>query len=207
MKILIVEDCENTRHILKDILEFLQHEVKTAINALEALHWYDDYLPDLVITDYNLDGSGHNGIDLLTMLKQKNKDALIVILTALNSVDLAVNALKLGALDFITKPISISAIERVLRQAENKLKENTIKTNNLQELSKAIIEKALKESNTYAEAASKLGIDVATLWRKRKAYGLKINKPSRYLSSSKIFTDNNCQLELEYKKIRHLAHR
>ena len=125
-EILIVEDNDELRSIVREALED-KHSVTEAADAEEAFEILKDSSFDLVITDLKLPSA--DGIAVLEAVKKSSPAAEVIIVTAFGSVERAVDAMKKGASDFITKPFSLDHI----RLAAGKV----------------ISAKALKEENAY----------------------------------------------------------
>ncbi len=100
--ILVVEDEELMRSILRRLLEGAGYHVVTADSAESALAAFGESDISVTITDIKM--SGMDGIELLDAIKRIDDDALVVIMTAYSSVDSAVAALRKGAYDYVTKP-------------------------------------------------------------------------------------------------------
>ena len=103
LNILVVEDNETMRRAMVQILKKVGR-VAEAAGGIEALNQIKEDCPDLVITDYKM--TGLNGLDLMKKIKSEHSDIEIMIITAFGSIELAVEAMKAGARDFITKPFS-----------------------------------------------------------------------------------------------------
>jgi DNA-binding NtrC family response regulator len=113
--ILIVDDEKLIRWSLRQKLESWNYHVVEAGDLSDALTKFQGETPDLVTLDIKLpDGSG---IDLLKKIKESHNNLPIVMITAFGVVDAAVQALKLGAYDFIEKPINFEKLEHVIRNA------------------------------------------------------------------------------------------
>ncbi len=107
-RILIVEDEPQTSQVLRDFFRHKNCETITAGSCAEAEDVWESALPDLAILDYALpDG---NGLDLIPRLRAINQIIPIIILTGHGSIDLAVKAVKLGAEQFLTKPIDLELL-------------------------------------------------------------------------------------------------
>jgi DNA-binding NtrC family response regulator len=170
--VLIVEDDTDTLAALSELVKDLGHTPISFTCASEALAAYETNRPDLVLTDYQL-GNGMTGLDLVTKILKRNVKALVIVLTAGASIDLAVNCMKTGAFDFLPKPLDICKLERLIEQAKTKIDKKTPNENcNLLEQERELVARIIKETGSYSEAAEKLGIDVVTLWRKRKQLGI-----------------------------------
>lgn len=102
-RILLVEDDETFRSLLQTILEDDGHEVLTAEDGLKGLHLLRQESFDLVVTDLKMPGK--TGLELFRDSKSDPNPPLFIFLTAFGRVDEAVNAMKEGAVDFLTKPL------------------------------------------------------------------------------------------------------
>ena len=101
--ILVVEDELNIRTALVTMLEKRGYVARSAGTAEEALRLLDDSTTDLVITDLKMPGIG--GMDLLRRVKEAWPATEVVVMTAYGSIETAVEAMRSGAYDYITKPI------------------------------------------------------------------------------------------------------
>lgn len=104
MKILLIEDEKISRITLNDTLCKEGHSVTSCETGLKGLEYLEREKFDVVITDLRLPKT--NGLDILKIAKQKDRDCSVIVITAYATVDTAVNALKLGAYDYLTKPFS-----------------------------------------------------------------------------------------------------
>jgi two-component system response regulator AtoC len=102
--VLVVDDEDGIRSFLAESLEREGHEVSRAENGAEALTLAREQSFDLVITDLRMPVLG--GMELVRTLRAEQPDVEIVVLTAFGDVSTAVEALKLGAFDYLEKPIS-----------------------------------------------------------------------------------------------------
>ena len=105
----------------KSVQTFLMregYEVRLADTVNAALQTFDAFRPGIVVLDYNLPGA--NGLEVLTQLKQRDPNVPVVIVTDHSSIEVAVRAMKLGAADYLAKPMSMGelklVIERVLKR-------------------------------------------------------------------------------------------
>jgi DNA-binding NarL/FixJ family response regulator len=103
LSILIVDDEESIRISLKSILKS-QYCSKTAKNGSIALEMLQNYHCDLILTDIMMDDM--TGIELLKKIKEKFSEIPVVLMTGYSSIDTAVEALRLGASDYLIKPCS-----------------------------------------------------------------------------------------------------
>ena len=116
--VLIVDDETSLARNLVTFLERQGWEARTAETAEDGLRAYAEFRPDLVLLDHNLPGM--DGLQALERLRAQDPEAKVVMMTGFGSVDLAVSALKAGALDYLTKPLALGElrllIERLLSQ-------------------------------------------------------------------------------------------
>lgn len=115
-KVLVVDDDLLVRNFLAETLRRKQIEVITAENGQKALKLLENTACDLVITDMRLPDI--TGIDILRQVKETNPQALVVIITAFGSVENAVEAMRLGAFNYLLKPFSADAIEAIIEKAK-----------------------------------------------------------------------------------------
>jgi two-component system response regulator AtoC len=117
-RVLVVDDEENLRLVLRTLLRRHGYEVETAASGEEALGLVDSFGPDYVLTDVRMPKMG--GLDLLATLRAKNHDATVVVMSAYGNVDLALEAMKAGAYDYVQKPFKPDEIVLVLKKAEER---------------------------------------------------------------------------------------
>jgi DNA-binding NtrC family response regulator len=108
-RMLIAEDKASMREMLASVFEERGFVVAQAANGLDAIQLVRETPFDIVITDYNM--PGENGIGVLRAAREAAPDAKLIMITAYGTVDIAVEAMRLGATDFIQKPFKISEIE------------------------------------------------------------------------------------------------
>lgn len=124
--ILIVDDEKGQREILKTIIQGEGYEVMTASNEREALKAIGEGVFDAIMTDLKMPGG--DGTHLLTSILKERPNTSVVIMTAHGTIDSAVEAMKLGAFDYLTKPLERDELLVVLNKAVEKTKllnENT----------------------------------------------------------------------------------
>ena len=124
-KILIVDDEAKMRRVLQLYLEEHSYAVTQAENGEAALEKISSYHPDLVICDIRMPRL--NGIELLRRSKEISKDLPIIIMTAYGEVKTAVEAMKLGAENYVTKPLDMEELRILVGRAIEKrslIKEN-----------------------------------------------------------------------------------
>jgi two-component system, NtrC family, response regulator AtoC len=117
-RVLIVDDEENLRVVLRTLLRRHGYEVETATNGDEALTMVDSFGPDVVLTDVRMPKMG--GLDLLSTLKAKGNEATVIVMSAYGNMDLALDAMKAGAYDYVQKPFKPDEVVLALRKAEER---------------------------------------------------------------------------------------
>jgi len=119
-KILVVDDEQNIRRMLNRVLSSEGFIVKEAINGLEALKRLEEEDYSLVLLDLKMPGL--NGIETLKKIREFDINLPIIMISAYGSISEAVEAMKLGALDYLIKPFDIEElkiiVERAIKQYE-----------------------------------------------------------------------------------------
>ncbi len=120
INVLVVDDEPLVRRSLSEFLTLEGYTVSSASNGREALNMLKDYLADIVISDMKMPEL--DGIHLLTEIKEKFPATSVIMITGYGSIENAVEAIKQGAFDYITKPIIDNEIrvvlERLVQQKE-----------------------------------------------------------------------------------------
>lgn len=125
-RILVVEDEDKLRRVISEVLREDGHEVAEAASAEDGLRLFEEDPFPLVITDVML--GKMTGLEMLKEIKLVHPESLVVIMTSHASLDIAVEALRLGAYDFLTKPFEdIELISAVATRAVNQI--NLIRDN------------------------------------------------------------------------------
>ena len=119
ISILVVDDDINYRTILCDYLKSEGYDATSAGSAEEAINKLEKDFFNIIISDLKLPGK--SGIDLLNTVKSRSKDAEMIILTAFGSVDSAVAALKMGACDYLVKPLSLEELSITIKRLIEKI--------------------------------------------------------------------------------------
>jgi len=163
ISILIVDDEESVRDSLYNWFIEDGYCVECAENAKKALSILESKNFNIILADIKMPGM--DGLEMQRRIKSLNKDSIVIIMTAFASVDSAVQALKDGAYDYITKPFDPDDLSHLIRnatkqislKAENEaLKEKFVSLENIDDLignSEAMI-KVLKEVETVAQSNS-----------------------------------------------------
>lgn len=124
-RILVAEDEKAVRDTMVDLLSEAGFEVQGAKDGEEALQMVHENSFNIVITDLKMPGA--DGIQVLEEVKKIDRETIVIICTGFATVDTAVKAMKLGAFDYITKPIKLDEIKLVIGRA---LEYQKLKTEN-----------------------------------------------------------------------------
>ncbi len=111
---LVVDDKESMRAMLMAAFVERGFVVEEASNGLDAIEMVRQDPFDVVITDLNM--PGENGVAVLRAARAASPDTVVIMITAFGTIDVAVEAMRLGARDFITKPFKLAEIERKVDQ-------------------------------------------------------------------------------------------
>ena len=129
-EILVIDDNPDIRFLICNILEEQNFKVRSAANYDQAVFEINKRLPDLAIIDIKLDKPDKDGIDLLKIVNKKNKQTPIIMISGHATVQIAVEAIRLGAYEFIEKPFSkekiLNYVNRGLESASLKKEKDLI---------------------------------------------------------------------------------
>lgn len=114
-KILIIEDKESMAQMLKETLELEGYEVIIARDGAEGIKRIKDSKVDTVLTDLKLPKK--DGLEVLKTSKEENPLTPVIVMTAFGSIETAVNAMKLGAYDFMTKPLDTDHLLMLIKRS------------------------------------------------------------------------------------------
>lgn len=114
-RVMVVDDDAETLALLREVIAKEGHDVETAEDAETALVRLGEWQPELVITDIHMPGM--DGLALLAAVREKEPDIPVVLLTAFGSLKTAVDAIKAGAFDYLSKPFIVDDIRLVVRRA------------------------------------------------------------------------------------------
>jgi DNA-binding NtrC family response regulator len=112
--VLIIDDEATLARNLATYLERLGWATRVAGSAEEGLAAYSEFRPDVVLMDHNL--PGRNGLEALGQLRSMDPQARVVLMTGYGSIDLAVAAMKQGAVDYLAKPLGLSELKLLLER-------------------------------------------------------------------------------------------
>ena len=152
--ILVVDDEPLQREILKTILDDAGYETYTAASGEEALKTIEKYHPDVLLTDLRMEGM--DGIELIESIPQDALTPTMLIMTAHGTITSAVEAIKKGAFDYLTKPLNkdslLLTVQRAVERSEL-MKEN-------RQLHKELFDRFRMEGIVGKSAKMKEAIDI-----------------------------------------------
>ena len=119
-KILIVEDEKSMREVLGILLEGEGYDVTLATGGIDGISLLNKDIFDMVITDINMPKV--NGFEILKKVRETSPDTLVIMITAFGTTESAIEAMQLGAYDYIHKPFKIDEIRLVVKKALEKRK-------------------------------------------------------------------------------------
>src|ERR1700742_1709821 len=114
-KVLIVEDEVYALTGLAELVSGWGYRTDTARDGFEALERVQAWQPGIVVTDLKMPRM--DGLELLERLNELNQQQAVVVLTAMGSIQLAVEAMKMGAYDFLQKPVDATRLRTILANA------------------------------------------------------------------------------------------
>ena len=116
--ILVIDDEKAIRNTLKEILEYEKHRVSLAPNGLEGLELLKKEQFDALLLDIKMEGM--DGMEVLEQVAKEWPDLPVIMISGHGTVDTAVKAIKMGAFDFIEKPLDLNRLLITLRNAMDK---------------------------------------------------------------------------------------
>jgi DNA-binding NtrC family response regulator len=154
LKILIVDDDKNLLSVLKTILAEENNDVTTSSNGGTAIDLLRKIKFDLVITDLMMPGT--NGLEVLREARKVEPDILVILITGFASLETAVQAIREGAYDYITKPFKLDEIKIIVNNAREKILLMRENKNLLMELQEAykqlqIIKNSISGNSAHEE--------------------------------------------------------
>ncbi|MEA3238735.1 MAG: PAS domain S-box protein [Candidatus Bipolaricaulota bacterium] len=217
-RVLIVDDEESIRITLAEFIKEDGYVIETAADAAEALRLMDKQAFDVIVTDIVLPRM--NGVVLMKKIREKSPDTQVIMLTGDPSVGTAAEAVRTGAFDYLTKPVTKSVIQKVVANAAH-VKALTNEKRELEESNKwyqnhleELVEKrttALKESEARYRATFQ-STGTAMLIMEEDMTISMVNKQAEKLSGYSLegkmrWTDFVAKEDLERMKAYHKARR
>lgn len=169
-RLLVVEDDERFADVLSSEFRDRGYEV-TSVSEARRLSQLDVTLFDYAVVDLRLRDA--SGLDVIVELKARSPGIRVIVLTGYGSIATAVQATKLGAIDYMTKPIDIDALERAFLSDEEASEEVRIPAEfpSLYRHEREYIEYVLAEcGGNISEAARRLGLHRQSLQRKLRKF-------------------------------------
>ncbi len=122
-KILVVDDEKSLREVMSIMLKRAGYEVTEASDGEQAIGQVNKEIYDLVITDLRMPKA--DGMDVLKAVKSSSPDTVVLVVTAFGTADSAVEAMKQGAYDYLTKPFQVDEVQLIIRNALEKRRLST----------------------------------------------------------------------------------
>src|SRR5438093_1791938 len=144
-RVLVVDDEEASRFSIQRALETAGYTVKAAADSNEALSLQESFDPDVIVTDINMPGT--DGIEFIRELRSKPVPPPVIVVTAYHTYDMAIQSLRHGALDYITKPFDIEQLRNAVKRAAER---RQLKLEN------ARYQRELEEKNRRLEEAEEM---------------------------------------------------
>lgn len=126
-RLLIIDDEENMRHMLTALLSKLGYRVDTAPDGAIALRMIREAAYDFILCDLNMPHMG--GMDFMRSGKNELRNTTVIVMSAYGSIDTAIEAMKIGAYDYISKPFKTDEVHLALKKAEER---ESLRRENLQ---------------------------------------------------------------------------
>jgi DNA-binding NtrC family response regulator len=113
-RILVVDDEVNARTALAELLRDEGYDVETAADAFKALGKYEEFGPHVVLTDLKMPGM--DGIELVKKIRSFDEPAAVVVMTAFGAIQSALDAMRAGAYEYLTKPLNFDELLVVVQK-------------------------------------------------------------------------------------------
>ncbi|HRT37791.1 MAG TPA: sigma 54-interacting transcriptional regulator, partial [Caldisericia bacterium] len=185
--ILIVDDEENILNFLEEVLKE-DYLIIKGKNGKEAIKKVQEFYPDVVLMDYKMPGM--DGMEAFLKIKEIDKDIPVILMTAYGTSQIAIQAMKEGAYDYVTKPLDLEEIRVTLKKAiELKKLSEKIKTkDNFPEgefVIEGLIGKSQNMQNVYKLIGKASSSDVTVLILGESGTGKELVAKSIYMNSER----------------------
>ncbi len=197
--VLLADDEEDIRDVLRISLSDMGYKVYSAQNGEEALQIFQTVMPMIVITDIKMPGM--DGIDLLKKIKRENPDTEVIMITGHGDMELAIKSLKYKAVDFITKPINVDALEISVSRAREKV----IMKQKLQEYTENL-ERLIQEKTELQDHLSSLGLMIGSISHGIKGLLTGLDG-GMYLLNTGFSTENSDRIREGWDIVRFMVER
>ena len=203
-EVLIIDDNFDIRNLVSNLLKDKNYNIRSAANFDQAVYEIDKKLPDLAIIDVKLDKGDKDGIDLLKKIKKITDLVPVIMISGHANVEMAVESLKLGAYEFITKPFAAEkllnfvsrALENIKLKKENKQLENKLfhsfdligESNQISKIKKMITKLSTTESRILIYGPTGSGKELVA--RKIHKNSSRSNDPFIVLNGALLQSDN-----------------
>ena len=179
-KILVIDDEPEILKTIKTYLELEEYEVLTAENGQEGLEIFEQQKPTLIITDVKMPGM--SGIDVLKKVKKNEGDTEVMVITGHGDLEISIDALRLDASDFISKPVDIEHLLLSVKRAMERHKMRAQLKAYTKDLEGLLDEKAseIKDAHAMLLQSEKL----ASIGQLAAGVAHEINNPIGFISSN-----------------------
>lgn len=126
MKVLLVEDDAASLSYLEVLMKREGHEYRSATDGKAGLKTFHEFNPDIVLSDINM--AHMNGLEMVERIRQNKPGAIIIMLTAYNSEEYVIKAMKVGANNYLKKPVSKNSLISLLRKYTSVIEAKKIKS-------------------------------------------------------------------------------
>ncbi len=116
-KVLLVDDDLTMLHMVSELLRNEGHEVFPFTSATPAMAGLPTHSPELVITDLYLDKTRAHGLEIVQKARELNPPAVVIVITGFGSIGTAVEAMKIGAFDYLEKPFKVDQLKLCVQRA------------------------------------------------------------------------------------------
>ena len=208
-EILVIDDNPDIRFLVSNILKDQKFSVRTAANYDQAVFEINKKISDLAIIDIKLDKPDKDGIDLLKLVIRKNKSTPVIMISGHATVKVAIEAIKIGAYEFIEKPFSkekiLNYVNRAIESLELKKEKDIIedklfhsfdligKSNAIIKIKKIIEKLASSESRVLITGPTGAGKELVA--RKIHKNSPRFNKPFIIINAA-LLKENTYEKEL-----------